>query len=194
MNLNDRYYSSSFSCVFSLYWVLKQIWKAMWAVLAQNLRFPKMEMMSSLSMSPKSIYFQQFSSLLYSPKAMWKSMIKRKSERRKSIEHRGRYVPDCQPTDQVYLQTKRREIQHGHDRDTLVLIFASAFVNSICVDEEPLACIIDWLQIAIVVGGYHCCHAAFLLIVGFIAHPKCISIMILPLDAFAPITIREWRK
>lgn len=141
-----------------------------------------------------SIYFQQFSSLLYSPKAMRKSMIKRKSERRKSIEHRGRYVPDCQPTDQVYLQTKRREIQHGHDRDTLVLIFASAFVNSICVDEEPLACIIDWLQIAIVVGGYHCCHAAFLLIVGFIAHPKCISIMILPLDAFALITIREWRK
>ena len=41
---------------------------------------------------------------------------------------------------------KQREIQQGHDLDTLVPILASASANLRSTSEDALTCIIDWLQ------------------------------------------------
>jgi hypothetical protein len=65
-------------------------------------------------------------------------------------EHRkshGNETPRTVNRYQVIRQmTKQREIQHGHDLDTLVPILASASANLRSTSEDALTCIIDWLQ------------------------------------------------
>ena len=69
-------------------------------------------------------------------------------EAREAEEHRGNETPrrTANRFRAIRQITKQREIEHGHDLDTLVPILASASANLRSASEEALISIIDWLQ------------------------------------------------
>ena len=71
-------------------------------------------------------------------------------EARETKEHRkscGNETPRTVNRYQVKQQmVKQREIQQGHDLETLVPVLASASANIRSTSENALTCIIDWLQ------------------------------------------------
>jgi Putative ER transporter, 6TM, N-terminal len=76
--------------------------------------------------------------------------LREQKETRETEEHRksrGNETPRTVNRYQVIRQkVKQREIQQGHDLDTLVPLLASASANLRSTSEDALTCIIDWLQ------------------------------------------------
>jgi hypothetical protein len=75
--------------------------------------------------------------------------LRDQKEAREAEEHRksrGSETPRTVNVKVIRQMIKQREIQHGHDLDTLVPILASASANLRSTTEDALKCIIDWLQ------------------------------------------------
>ena len=76
--------------------------------------------------------------------------LRDQKEAREAEEHqktRGNETPRTVNQYQAIRQLiRQREVQHGHDLDTLVPVLASASANLRSTSEDALTCIMDWLQ------------------------------------------------
>ena len=72
--------------------------------------------------------------------------LRDQKEAREAEEHRNETPRTADRYQDIRQMVKQREIQQGHDLDTLVPVLASASANLRSTSEEALTCIIDWLQ------------------------------------------------